>query len=251
MASLFRKLPIPNLRNFIKRNIKTACQKKKTKNYLIVRPTVDDYDQILCLMRRAYYPEEPTCSSLAFKPTVVFDDITIQSLSEGYSLIAKCKYNGDILGACINETCHCWDPDIKDSLACKVSDVKSRQLLHFYAHIQRAPDLWRKYGVQKIFEICYLFVRKDQRGKGIAYDLTEKSRVLAADCGFSLVRIDATSNNTAKLCEKMKLKLVEEIPYCTYVGADQRPIFRPPDPHKSVKIYVDDEPQKNALLLKK
>jgi hypothetical protein len=104
-------------------------------------------------MRRAYYPEEPTTSSLLFKPTVVFEDHTIQSLCEGYSLIARCKYNGDILGACINETTHCWDPDVKDSLACKVNDVKSRQLLHFYAYMQRVPDLWRKYGVQKIFEV--------------------------------------------------------------------------------------------------
>jgi hypothetical protein len=169
MASLFRKLPIKHSSNFIKRN-RTACHKKvlgglaaiplltlsrfqKVQNYLIVRPTSDDYECILSLMRRAYYPEEPTTSSLLFKPTVVFEDHTIQSLCEGYSLIARCKYNGDILGACINETTHCWDPDVKDSLACKVNDVKSRQLLHFYAYMQRVPDLWRKYGVQKIFEV--------------------------------------------------------------------------------------------------
>lgn len=122
-----------------------------------MRPTVDDYDEILCLMRRAYYPDEPTTYSLAFKPTPFFEDLTVQALSEGYSLIAKCKYNGDILGASINETTHSWDPDIKDSLACKVGDVKSRQLLHFYAHMQRVPDFWRKYGVQKIFEVIFFW----------------------------------------------------------------------------------------------
>ncbi|KAJ3628158.1 hypothetical protein MTP99_015483 [Tenebrio molitor] len=249
MASLFRKLPIKHSSNFIKRN-RTACHKKKVQNYLIVRPTSDDYECILSLMRRAYYPEEPTTSSLLFKPTVVFEDHTIQSLCEGYSLIARCKYNGDILGACINETTHCWDPDVKDSLACKVNDVKSRQLLHFYAYMQRVPDLWRKYGVQKIFELAYLFVRKDERGKGIAQNLARDSRILAADCGFPLVRLDATSYYSAKLCEKMKMKLVAEIPYCSYVGADQKPIFNPPEPHKSVKIYIDDEPQKNTLKMK-
>ncbi|RZC34600.1 dopamine N-acetyltransferase, partial [Asbolus verrucosus] len=234
--------------NFVQRN-KSDHKQPNKENFLILRATPDDYDKILKLMRRAYYPEEPTTSSLAFKPTAVFEDSTIKILSEGYSLIAKCKYNDDILGACINETTHCWDPEMKDKLACKVGCVKSRQLLHFYAHMQRVPNLWKKYGVQKVFEIAHLFVRKDERGNGIAKKLVQHSRVLAADCGFALVRVDATSHYTAKLCEKINMKLIDEIPYCSYVGHDQRPVFNPPDPHKSVKIYVDDEPQKNAPII--
>lgn len=104
-------------------------------------------------MRRAYYPEEPTSSSLAYKPTVVVEEETIKTLCQGYCLIAKCKYNGDILGGAINETTHSWDPDMTDNLACKVRDVKTRQLLHFYAYMQRLPDLWKKYDVMKIFEV--------------------------------------------------------------------------------------------------
>ncbi|XP_063908597.1 uncharacterized protein LOC135126508 isoform X2 [Zophobas morio] len=134
-----------------------------------------------------------------------------------------------------------------DKLACQVQDVKSRQLLHFYAHMSREADLWRKYCVHKIFEITYLFVRKDARGKGLAARLVKESRINAADCGFHLTKVDATSHYTALIAEKQKLKLVADIPYCSYVGADQEPIFKPSDPHKSAKIYVDEEPQKNSL----
>lgn len=104
-------------------------------------------------MHKSYYLEEPTTSAVGLKPCAVFDDRVIQNLSKGYSLVAKCKYNGNILGAAINEITHCWDPNILDKLACEVKCVKLKKLLHFYAYLGRAPDLWRKYNVHNIFEV--------------------------------------------------------------------------------------------------
>lgn len=44
-----------------------------------------------------------------------------------------------------------------------------------------------------MFKMCYLFVRPDHRYKGLGLKLLEKSRCLGLDCGYSVIRCDATS----------------------------------------------------------
>lgn len=68
-------------------------------------------------------------------------------------LVAKCKYNGCIVGACINTSTNPWDPDMEEKLACKIQSDDIRKLILFYAHIMRVPDLWRCLGVQKVYEV--------------------------------------------------------------------------------------------------
>lgn len=68
-------------------------------------------------------------------------------------LVAKCKYNGCIVGASINASTNPWDPDMEEKLACKIQSDEIRKLILFYAHIMRVPDLWRCLGVQKVYEV--------------------------------------------------------------------------------------------------
>ena len=153
MLSFFRNISIrhsTNVQNVIKRN---KTNQEKEENVVIMRPIPDDYDEILCLKHNAYDPEEPSASSIGFKPTPLFDEMTLDGLRKGLSLIARCKSSGEILGAALNETSHCWNADAMDKLACESQDVKSRQLLHFYAYLTRAADLWRKYCVDRIFQV--------------------------------------------------------------------------------------------------
>ncbi|KAJ8932858.1 hypothetical protein NQ314_014386 [Rhamnusium bicolor] len=142
-----------------------------------VKATKDDYHDIIKLKHEAYYKDEPTCYSLGITQNAFMDEYTMSALTEGMTLVAKCKYNGDIVGAAINEATHPWDPDMREKFACNLRCAKVRQLQLFYAYIQRLPDIWN-------------------RKKGIALRLLHDSREIAADCGYKVVRCDATSEYT-------------------------------------------------------
>lgn len=67
----------------------------------------------------------------------------------------------------------------------------------------------------------------------------EESKKLAEEKGYKVIRCDATSAITSKLCEKLGMKMFEEIPYSSYMDRNLKPILKPPPPHGSLKIYVD------------
>ncbi|XP_060526828.1 uncharacterized protein LOC132702296 [Cylas formicarius] len=233
----------------------TLGKPSETKNeneskYHITRATKEDYDGIIKLMHESYYEEEPTCSCLGVTPNPVLDERRLRAMAEGYSLVAKCAHDGSIAGGAINESTHPWDPDLGEKLACSVKCPKVKQLILFYAYVMRAPDLWECLGVGKIFEMANVFVKRAHRRNGLAHRLMKRSKALGADCGFGVLRCDATSEHTAGICENLGMQLVAEIPYCTYLGPDLLPVFKPPFPHQSVKVYCDCSPQLNELRSK-
>ncbi|KAJ8980604.1 hypothetical protein NQ317_010815 [Molorchus minor] len=219
--------------------------------YIYLRATKNDYQEIINLMHTSYYPDEPTCACLNITENPLLDESALHSLAEGTSMVARCKFDGTLAGACINESTSPWDPDIKEKIACGVNCEQVKRLLLFYAHMQRLPDVWNKYSVQKVFEMSQLFVTKCHRKKGIGFRLLKHSRALAADCGYKVVRCDATSEYTAKLCKRMGMKKIAEIPYCSYLESEKlEPVFQPAHPHKAVKIFVDINPQKKPKKVK-
>lgn len=189
-------------------------------------------------MQEVYYCDEPTCASLGVRPNPVMDDRAKKFLREGLSLIAKCRHNNCIVGACINSSVHPWDADLTEKLACSARNDKVRTLLLFYAHITRIADLWTSFDTKKVFEITYIFVEPAHRRKKIATKLVEKSLQLGEDCGYPAIRYDATNYKTAALCQKLGMQLFDVVPYCSYLGRNYEPIFRPPYPNESVKIYI-------------
>ncbi|KAH1005823.1 hypothetical protein HUJ04_006737 [Dendroctonus ponderosae] len=215
--------------------------------YIIVRAKQEDFREILKVMHEGYYDGEPTMAALNITPNAVLDERAIHAMTEGFTLVAKCKYNGCIVGACINESTNPWDPDMEEKLACTVECNNVRNLIMFYAHMMRVPDLWRCLGVQKVYEMSYLFVKRPHRKKGLAYRLLEESKSLGADAGFPVIRCDATNVHTAKICERLGMQQVAEIPYCTYLDQKLEPIFKPPWPNDSVKIFCDCSPQYHEL----
>lgn len=106
-------------------------------------------------MWNSFYPDEPTTAGLGLgkKYNAVLEEHALHMLSEGVSLVAKCKYNGNIMGACINASTSPWDPDLLERFACNVACPETRQLLMFWAHLERAPDIWRRLCTQKVFEV--------------------------------------------------------------------------------------------------
>ncbi|XP_066260607.1 arylalkylamine N-acetyltransferase 1-like [Euwallacea similis] len=223
---------------------------KEVSPYLIMRANKDDFDEVLKVMHEGYFDGEPTINGLDISPNLVMDERVRHAMSEGYTLVAKCKHNGCIVGACINESTNPWDPDLEEKLARKIQSENMRKLLMFYAHTMRVPDLWKYLGVQKVYEMAYVFVKRPYRKKGLAYRLLDHSKALGMDAGFPVVRCDATSVHTARICNRLGMQKIAEIPYRTYLDQNLKPIFKPPCSHESVKIYCDCSPHYHRLKKK-
>lgn len=207
-------------------------------DYVIELAQVNDFPTIMKLMQEVYYCDEPTCAALGVKSNPLMEKRAENFLHEGMSFVAKCRCNGNIIGACINCSVQPWDPDLTERLACSSRDEKVKTLLLFYAHITRTGDLWSSFDTKKVFEITYLFVKPEYRRKGISTKFVKKSLQLGADCGYPVIRYDATNFKTALLCQKLGMQLHDAIPFCSYLGRNHKPIFCPPHPNESVKIYI-------------
>ncbi|KAB0800449.1 hypothetical protein PPYR_06189 [Photinus pyralis] len=218
-------------------------KKPEEKPFLIVPAHRQEYPCIVEMMWTYYYPNEPTISSLGLGHThnPFLDEEALSILREGYSFVAKCKYTGEIVGASLNSSSCPWNPDEMDAKAKTIKDSKLRDLYHFYAHMTRAPLLWQKFCTNKIFLINMVFVRHQDRNRGVSTNLLDTSRKFGADCGYSVIRCNATNIYTAKICENLKMKLVHSIPYCSYIGSNpaQTPLIRAPPPHTELRVYVD------------
>lgn len=243
MFQLFNKI-LSNLKLQIKYKHFSTSTSFKNENdnsqYITVKVSKDDYLPVLKLMHNAFYPHEPTCACLGVVPNPVMDERAIKDMAEGMSIMMRHKHSGDIAGACINCSVHPWDPNHTEKLASSCRCSKVRKLLLFYAYMTRKPDLWSSYGVKKVFEMAYLFVSPEHRRKGLSYRLLGASKNIAREKGFQVIRCDATSFITSKLCEKMGMKVVDEIQYSTYFGNRLEPVINPPLAHDTVKIYIDE-----------
>lgn len=212
--------------------------KKVSSDYVINLALQADQYEVLKVMQEAFYPDEPTCAALGVRANPIMEERTRQFLREGMSLVARCKYDNCIVGAAVNCSVQSWNPDLTENLACSSKKENVRTLLLFYAYVTRVGDLWSCYNTKNIFETAYLFVKPEHRRKGISTSLLERSLTLGADCGFSIARYDATNYKTALICQKLGMQLYDAIPYCSYLGRNYEPIFRPAYPNESVKIFI-------------
>lgn len=82
------------------------------------------------------------------------------------------------------------------------------------------------------------------------YDVTQPVYIRNYSKFTYCFTINQLKNCRAKICERLGMQKVAEIPYCTYLDQNLEPIFKPPWPHESVKIYCDCSPQYHELKKK-
>ncbi|KAF5307376.1 hypothetical protein FQR65_LT07093 [Abscondita terminalis] len=202
-----------------------------------------DYGEVINLLWKCYYPDEPTYAALklGYKYHPIFDQLAYDCLQDGISYLAKCSFTYEVVGGCLNKICCPWDPDDLDKLACKMHSPDVRSFYQFRAYIQRTPCLWQNYCTDRVFELKKLFVRRQDRRRGIAKSLIQASRKLGADSGQKVVRLDATNMFIDRLCTKLKMKMVYDIPYCSYTGNDPEhsPVIKAPPPHTGCRVFID------------
>ncbi|KAL3276615.1 hypothetical protein HHI36_011987 [Cryptolaemus montrouzieri] len=198
-------------------------------------------------MKKEFYPNEPTCKAIGITDPTILLDKSLAILSQGVSLVAKCRNTGKMLGLALNEKTMPWDIELYYKLADEVKCKKIKTLLKFYAYVLRSTNLFEKFNVPKVFEITNLSVALEAQGMGIGNELVKSSQHIALNNGFKLMRIDASSLFTARICEKMNMELISEIPYNSYLDENGLPVFDIPLPHVALKTFILRLPDKNIL----
>lgn len=238
-ASKLKNTPSP-------RNLALFRKKKKIinpqlSNYVFVHPERDEFNKVYKLMEDCFLPDETTIRSLdaGFQYNPVFEKEIYETLEFGYSYIAKCKWTGCIVGACLNFATSEGYAKILRDYACQIKDEDTRNILLFYAYVQEAPELFEKYCENQCFVIRAVAVDRDNRNLKLATELIRLSRNLGVDLGFPLVRCDSSNYAISKICETLGMEWEWEMKYCEYLDKGGMVVFDPPPPNLSVTTYID------------
>lgn len=122
-------------------------------------------------------------------------------------------------------------------------DAFKKIFVFLYKHNAR-HNLFREFNVDKVFEVRILSVDAKFRGQGIAKSLLRKCEEFAAENGFRLLKMDATSMFTQKVAASLGYLTRSEYRYDEYVDENNERIFDVEPPHQSNKIMyklLDDE----------
>lgn len=202
----------------------------------VVQP--HEYEQVVQFIVDHFYHDEPLCST---EPKIVPGETDrtdiLECLKGGTSILAVLlKENGEeeLVGVNIGVP---KDPDSVEKYfqsAEKEGNTKYGQILKLIGEANRQADLFKRYGVDKLFYSFMSCVKASCRGKNLGTRLKEELMALGKRLGYKLVSVDCSSFYSARLCKRMGWEVVNFISYKDYKDQNGQQIFHPPPPHEGL-----------------
>lgn len=127
---------------------------------------------------------------------------------------------------------------VEQMYAC--DDEKFKKIFIFLLEQNVKHNLFKQFNLNAIFEIRILSVDGNYRGHGIGRNLMIKSEKLAIEKNFKLIKSDATSLFTQKLCTSLGYKTISEMRFDEYKNDNNEIIFNVEPPHVSTKIVIKE-----------
>lgn len=201
-----------------------------------------DTVRILKFLEHNFFVDEPLIKSLSFtkgKVDATLEGYVRKSLNHGLSIVAVKNSPGrDILGISINEKNCVWDGTKMDKIAVESQLPQVRKLLHIWALITREPQIHMKLSQYEIFELGIISVARKMHGQGLGTQLAKRSLALARDLNYRYARMDATSDYSKKIAEKLEMSRIWEVPYKNILLDDENvPVAIPEKPHTHAYVY--------------
>nr|CAH7738114.1 unnamed protein product [Callosobruchus chinensis] len=193
---------------------------------------------------RENFPDEPLNASVGLsikgQPCPLLEKYDIMTLQEGMSVMAVDKETGMIAGVALNGTCNKGDVEKSQENMKTVDSVPFHRIFGLLNNVNKEVDLFSKYNVDRIFDLRILSVDARFRGRGVAKELFSRSEILAEEYGFKLMKVDATSLFTQKVCESFGLKVVKSVRYGDFKDDDGKKIYDTQPPHDYYKLMVKE-----------
>ncbi|GFG32439.1 hypothetical protein Cfor_02537 [Coptotermes formosanus] len=207
-------------------------------DYDIVTASGEDQDSIAEFLRQAFYRHEPINVSVGAPPDRPINAIfALQLLSEGKSLLAVSRNGRRILGFCANTEIR---PNANDNSTKQTTFTEPtyNKIFAFFDKIEGSADIWKKTDAHRAMCIRVLGVDPAVCGRGIGRRLMEATRHKARSEGYPLLCIMCTSYYSAKIARAIGMQCVYSLPYSEYKGEDGNAVFKPPQPHTDVTVFL-------------
>ncbi|KAK9875612.1 hypothetical protein WA026_009410 [Henosepilachna vigintioctopunctata] len=201
------------------------------------------YNEILDYLKNHFHDEPLNMAVRLFEKGETcerLEEYDLNTMKDGLSYVAIDSESGRIAGTILNGISHRGDVEEELEKMKSIDDIKFNRLMGLLFTNNADVELFKKYNVDKIFELRILSVDNDFRGKGLAQKLMEMSEQLAQEQGFTLLKVDATSFFTQKICTKLGYKTMKSIVYKDIKNENGELIYDVPSPHDTYKIMVKD-----------
>lgn len=220
----------------------TVLESNSSREYHLEFAKPADTVRILKFLEHNFFVDEPLIKSLSFnkgKVDGIIESYIRKCLNHGLSIVAVKNSPGrDILGISINEKNCVWDGTKMDKIAVESQLPQVRKLLHIWALITREPQIHMKLSQYEIFELGIISVARKMHGQGLGTQLAKRSLALARDLNYRYARMDATSDYSKKIAEKLEMSRIWEVPYKNILLDDENvPVAVPEKPHTHAYVY--------------
>lgn len=201
--------------------------------------TVDDAEEVLKLLKKFFFKDEPLNTFLNLGECKELEKYSTKYLHEHCSYKAV-NGRGEIVGVNINglinkpkET-----DDAPEKLAANCEHPKFKKIMALMDYVDEHFNIFDLYpDVDRLLDIKIMSVDSRYRGLGIAGKLTDRTMKYVKDNNIKLVHVLCSSHFSARVMEKISFEEVYKLPYSDYL-VDGEQVFKPEKPHNEVRILV-------------
>lgn len=216
-----------------------ASKKKKKSPVIILRAGMGEASQIRKLFVKSFFPYEPLSIAMGVKQHhgEIISHFISKELIYGHSFMAMDRKTGKIASCCVNKV---HNKNVASELL-HLSKLNHHPPIHhtmeFLAYVYSVANLHEKFKSKEFFEMAFIATDQEYRGKGLGLQLLRESLKLGHQKGYPVCVI-ASNVVTTKMCQKLKMKQIMDVPYDLYKGADGKPIMNIQYPDVSCQIFV-------------
>ncbi|CAH0584413.1 unnamed protein product [Chrysodeixis includens] len=218
--------------------------KRVPENFTMSQVTSENHDLALQLIKRYFLSEHVLvrARNMDLSNDCALDEYLVGLLKQGNSIFARDE-DGKAAGLCVSFASSPVDPKNLRNYAFYRQDPNTKDFLYFTAKLQETPNLWEVYKQQKVYEIKMITVVPEYRRQGLAVHMAEKSKELAHDQGYNVIRMDCINPFDYKIAERCMLQCLVKFPLHKVRGANAPFIKRSSEYNRCVRVYVDARAQ--------
>ncbi|XP_050677550.1 uncharacterized protein LOC126974155 [Leptidea sinapis] len=210
-------------------------------DFTISRIEESDCDNVMQLLRRTFFVDEPLMKKIEYyQPGGDCPELEhmCRNALPGLSFKAV-DAQGNIVGVLINGITPKQEVDFKQMID-NSPNPKFKKILQFLEYRENNAAIWKQFpNDSQFFEIKVAATDPNWRNKGIMNVLVASAEELAKKEGVRLVRLDASSDYSAKAALKLGFKIIYTKPFNEII-VDGKPLIVPDPPHIVDRVFVKE-----------
>ncbi|XP_067629663.1 arylalkylamine N-acetyltransferase 1 isoform X2 [Eurosta solidaginis] len=221
-------------------NLKSKPAPSNTYHYVVEPVTDKDKDDILAMLRKFFFKDEPLNTFLDLGHCPELEEYSLKCIKDNCSFKAV-HNNGELIGVFLNGLLRRPPPNtepVKAADSCQ--HAKFKKILSLFDRIEEHFNIFDLYpDCDVILDGKILSVNTDYRGLGIAGKLTESTLEYMKEHNIPVMHVLCSSHYSARVMEKLGFHEVYRLNYADY-KVNGEAVLRPAEPHVAVRSLVKE-----------